>query len=314
VSTPDPAVVIATRNRPRRLEALLHSLAAQGDARFEVIVVDDGSSDRAPEVLARGVPGLELRTIRHPEPRGPAASRNAGWRAAKAPLVVFADDDVVADPGWIPALVAAHRERPGAVLQGRTEPVPSELERSTAFWRSIRVEGVDPFFPTCNIAYPRELLERLGGFDEAYRRPAGEDTDLGWRARQLGAEPAFVPDALVHHAVHQMGLVAMVRDAARLADNVRVATRHPGLRKAFHRGVFWHPAHERVLALLAGVALARRTGGVSLVMGAPYAVLYRRHHRHWAGTIASLPGYAAVDLAQIASLAWASARHRTLLL
>jgi GT2 family glycosyltransferase len=314
VNQPELSVVIATRNRARRLEALLRSLARQEGAELEAVVVDDGSSDGTPEVVAAGVEGLAIRSLRNDSSRGPAAARNGGWQAANAPLAVFVDDDVVAEPGFASALVDAHRRQPRAVLQGHTRFDPRELERATVFWRSIKVEGIDPFFPTCNIAYPRELLERLGGFDERFLRPAGEDTDLGWRARELGAEVVYVPEALVSHAVHQMGLLRMLKDARRIADNPAVARRHPGVREGYHHHFFWHASHERVLGLVAGAALARRTRGASLALAIPYALTYRRHHGGWPGTLLSLPGYAAIDLAQMAFLLRGSVRHRSLVL
>ena len=118
--------------------------------------------------------------------RGPAAVRNIGWRRAKGELVCFLDDDVTVDPGWARAMLAAHEANPEAVLQGRTAPQPDEAPHQDAFSRSRAVTELDWNYPTCNIAYPRALLERLGGFDEAYRYASAEDTDLGWRAREVG--------------------------------------------------------------------------------------------------------------------------------
>ena len=92
--TPDVTVVVATRNRARRLEALLRSIEAQTGVDCEVVVVDNGSTDATPELLGREWPGLRLRPISTEAGAGPAAARNAGWRAAQSDLVVFADDDV----------------------------------------------------------------------------------------------------------------------------------------------------------------------------------------------------------------------------
>lgn len=308
------AVVVATRNRAARLRALLDTLAVQEGAQVEVVVVDDGSTDDTAGALAAAPGVLDLKVIRHAEAQGPAASRNEGWRASSAPLVAFTDDDVVVDAGYGAALAEAHRRSPGAVLQGRTDYNPDELAHATAFWRSIRVFGVDPFYPTCNIAYPRALLERLEGFDEAYRRPAGEDTDLGWRARELGAEPEFVDGARARHAVHQMGVIPLIKDARRMADNPRVAKRHPGLRSAYHRGWFWNPSHERLLLLLAGLAGARRSRGLSALLALPYYRWYRRHHPTALGALAALPAYAAIDAAGVVSLLAGSVRHRALII
>lgn len=316
MATPEISVVVATRNRARRLEALLDSIAAQRGVDAETVVVDDGSDDDTPAVLARRLEagGECLKAIRHERSRGPAAARNAGWRAARAPLVAFVDDDCVADPGWLAALAEAHRDQPEAFVQGAVEPNRAELERASVFWSSRAVEAGDAWYATCNIAYPRALLERLGGFDETYRNPAGEDTDLAWRALEAGAESSFAPAARVEHAVHAMGVLGLVRDASRWSDMVRVAKRHPGLRRHFAHRVFWLPSHERAFLLAAGVALARRSRGASLLLTLPYLELYRRHHSSTAGALASLPGYLVGDAAQIAALARGSIRHRTLVL
>src|SRR5688572_297385 len=100
---PAVSVVIPTHNRAGRLAAQLESLRAQTTRDFEVIVVDDGSRDGTPEVLAAQIArgGFDLRAIRHDAPQGPATARNAGWQAARAPLVAFTDDDCISHPGWL---------------------------------------------------------------------------------------------------------------------------------------------------------------------------------------------------------------------
>ena len=311
---PDVTVVVATRNRAGRLDALLHSIRSQEGASCEVVVVDNGSTDGTAELLARGVPGLRLRAIEASSAAGPGEARNVGWRAATADLVVFADDDVRADPGWLAAFVEAHRSRPDAVLQGLTDADPEELARSRAFNRTRVVPGPSAWYPSCNIAYPRAVLERLGGFSDRYERAWAEDTDLGWRARGAGHEAAFVPRARVRHAVHQVGLVGCVRDAARLQDTVTAVHSHPALRGELHHGLFLHAEHERLLGVLAAVLLARRTRGISLAAAVPYLLIRRRLHRSWPGTLAALPGYLLIDAAEIAALARGSARHGTLVL
>ena len=105
--TPEIAVVAATHNRSDRLAALLDALRAQtlGSDRFEVVIVDDASSDGTRELLAeaRGRGDLALTVLHQDSSRGPAAARNAGWRAATAPLVAFTDDDCRPSPGWLAA-------------------------------------------------------------------------------------------------------------------------------------------------------------------------------------------------------------------
>ena len=296
--------------RPERLRALLESLAAQEGADFEVIVVADGATPAVEAVLAAPPQGLALRVERHPHARGPAAARNTGWRAARAPLVAFTDDDCVAAPGWLAALTAVGSD----CVQGRVEPHPDERDGIGPFSRTLWVRDAGPFFQTANILYRRDLLERLGGFDEAYPFPAGEDTDLGWRAREAGAEIAFAPDALVWHAVHPLGPRALVRDARRWGTAVRIVKRHPQLRGAFHRRWFWKPSHERLLLAAAGLALAGRTRGASLALTVPWALVHRGEHPSPAALARALPAHAAVDAAEVAAMARGSVEARTLLL
>jgi glycosyltransferase involved in cell wall biosynthesis len=246
--------------------------------------------------------------------RGPAAARNVGWRRAKGELVCFLDDDVVADPGWARAMLDAHTARPDAVLQGRTEPHPDEAPRQDAFSHSRAVTTFDWNYPTCNIAYPRALLERLGGFDEAYRYASAEDTDLGWRARELGTPTQFVDAARAWHAVERAGVAGLVKRMPIKADVARLTSRHPGVRHHYYRSVFWKRSHAFLPLAAAGLALASRTRGASLLLALPYARLYRGHHGSYPGTLAALPGHAAVDGAEMAAVAAGAMQHRTLLI
>ena len=311
--TPDVSVVVATRNRARRLEALLRALGAQEGVTLEAIVVDDASTDSTPALLARPAGGLELRSLRRTTQGGPGTARNAGWRQARASLVAFTDDDCVPAPGWLAALVDVHGRRPEAVLQGATRPHPDEVARQDAFSRSQLITSLSPNFPTCNMAYPRALLERLGGFDESFGHYA-EDADLAWRAIASGARAEFVPGALVHHAVHTPGAVAQLRDSQRWADAVRAFARHPGMRDGFTHRVFWRPSHEGLLLALAGLGLGRRTRGVSLLLAAVYLRHLRALHGSAAGTLAALPAHAVVDASEVVAMARGSARFRTLVL
>ncbi len=305
---PALSVVVATRSRFARLRALLDSLAQQ-DADLEVVVAADGATA---EVLSL-LDGAGVRVVRLDPGRGPAAARNAGWRAAAAPLVAFTDDDCVAAPGWAAALLV--RAAGGdAAVQGRVEPLPAERDRIGPFARTLWVREAGPFYQTANMLYPRSVLERLGGFDEAYGFPAGEDTDLGWRAREAGVELRFAPDALVWHAVHEPGWRGLVRDAGRWGSAVRLVKRHPGLREQFPRRIFWKPSHERLALAAVGLALAPPTRGATLVAAVPYLLAHQGEHLDSASLVRALPVHLAVDAAEFAALARGSLAARTLLL
>jgi glycosyltransferase involved in cell wall biosynthesis len=295
---PEVTVVIPTRDRPAGLAAALAALREQTlpAERFETIVVDDGSS---PPARAPGA-----RVLRHERPRGPAAARNTGWRAACAPLVAFTDDDCTATPRWLEALVAAS----GAgrvVVQGAIAPLPGRREALGPLSRTVESGGPNRLFFTANVAYPRALLDALGGFDERFRHACGEDVELGARATKAGAEGRFAGEALVHHDVTRPSVRDHVRQAVRWGDAVRVLKLHPELRGELSGRVFWKPSHPRLLLAIAGVA-ARRP-----LLAAPYAVHLARLHR---ADVPAAGAQVAIDAAEVATMVAASVRHRTVML
>jgi glycosyltransferase involved in cell wall biosynthesis len=260
---PQISVVVPTHNRRERLLALLDALDAQTlePNRFEVIVVDDGSSDGTAAAVEarRGTAAHRLELLRSAQARGPAAGRNMGWRAATAQLVAFTDDDCEPAPRWLGEILAAADAQPGeTAVQGRTEPIPRERDRIGVFTRTISVTRRGPWFQTCNMAYPRRLLVRLEGFEERYPAPGGEDTDLAWRAIEAGQDIVYAPAALVHHAVNELGPIGKLRVALRWTDAAWVFGRHPQLRGECHWWLFWKPSHAKLLLGLAGLAAARR--------------------------------------------------------
>ncbi len=316
------SVVVATRDRPERLRRLLAALAAQLDPPpFEVVVVDDASAQPVPDPPLPS--GLDLTILRQPRRLGPAAARNRGWQAARAPIVAFTDDDCRPDPGWLRALVAPVVDGDADIAQGRTVPDPEERANRGPFGRTMHVPFEQGFYETCNIAYRRALLADLGGFDESFRHPYGEDTDLAWRAREAGARTAFVPDATVYHAVWPSDYRSHLRDMPRREGLVLLYRKHPRLRRHFGRRVFFREAHAPALAAVAAVAaVALRPRSPAARAGAAGAGLWYAWVCHlvrpnpprrwqWAGVV---PLALAADAYEVAVLAAASVRYRTLLL
>ena len=305
------SVVVATHDRPARLARLLAGLRVQslGSGRFEVVVVADGCGADTLELLAREQArgGLALRVAEQPVARGPAAARNAGWRRARAPLVAFTDDDCVPAPGWLAAGLAQAGH--AAVVQGRTEPDPGERSQVGLLSRTHRVERLGPQFQTCNMFYPRAVLEQLGGFHEEFGlTPGGEDTDLAWRAIAAGHATRFAPEALVYHAVEPLGARASLRVAGRWSATVRVFADHPGARSMLYRGLFWNVWHyllwRSVLALLAPRWLRR------LLLARHLAELRKRAREAGAGRWA-VPFLLAHDAVECCAVARGALRYRT---
>jgi glycosyltransferase involved in cell wall biosynthesis len=332
VSELQVSVVAATHDRADRLDALLASLWAQtlDPCAYEVIIVDDGSSDATPAVLGhwlRRADGPSLHVLRRERAGGPATARNDGWRAARAPVVAFTDDDCRAAPDWLEAGLGALRAAAGGtpdgetIVQGATTPDPLESHRLGPFSRSLTVTSLDGWFATANIFYPRSLLERLGGFDGAtFRGAGGEDTDLAWRALGDGVPAAFCPDARVWHAVHDAGPLGRLRNAARWAETMAVFARHPELRRRnLVRGIFWKDSHYLLVRTLLALLLPRPLRAVAVTYLAwRYGVqLWQRAHHDGdgdGGGAASIPFFVVHDAVEVATAARGALRYRTIVL
>jgi GT2 family glycosyltransferase len=322
------SVVIPTHDRETRLAFALESLAAQtvGAGELEVIVVR-GRGARGP--LAAAPSGLDVRFLESEE-LGPAPQRNVGWRAASAELVAFLDDDCRVPQDWAEALVDAYDEARGpepVVVQGRTEPDPDELHLLYGLARTIEITGPTGLYETCNLAYPRELLERLDGFDEGFRLPHwGEDTDLGLRAEEAGVRLVYADGALAWHAVHPNPLPRALRQAGRRRRLARLVARHPRLRGSLTAGVFVNGSHASVaFAAAAGLAAAASPRARGALVAAAVLPYFARAYAHLAATdgitprraarlALHLPSRAAVDAAETLATARGAWEERTLVI
>jgi GT2 family glycosyltransferase len=312
---PSVAVVIATRLRETRLAFALEALAGQtlDPDRFEVIVVR--ASDGADGALADVPPGLRIRCITSPV-AGAAAQRNLGWRATEAPLVAFTDDDCRPAPDWLERLLDVGAG-PATMLQGRTEPDPDERHLLWGLARSWEITAANGWYATCNMAYPRALLERLGGFDDRFPGAWGEDTDLGLRAHEVGAGLAYVDDALVWHAVVPRPLPRALREARRRGSTAAVVTRHPVHRAELYGRIFAHERHAKLLLAAAGLIALRRRPLLAAATALPYLnAVYGRDTVTVRGLLrlaAHLPARVSIDMTELVITVRAAIRHRVLL-
>jgi glycosyltransferase involved in cell wall biosynthesis len=319
---PDVSVVVSTYRRAHLLPRLVAALEAQttAPARFEVVVCDNGSDDATGAVLAelQSSTPLALRVVRAPVNRGPGAGRELGWRAARAPVVAFTDDDCQPEPRWLEAALAAVEACGPAVLVGRTVPDPHQAHLLVDFSRTQRVEDAR-FAQTCNVVYRWADLEAADGFDPGFTTPGGEDTDLALRVEATGSRRVFAPDVVVRHDVRPTSLVATLRETLRWYDVPRLFAKHPQARaELLHLRWFWKPSHPpAVLLLVGGVAALATRRAAPLVLAAPWVAfrtqvwpVARGPRRRWA----LLPGALAVDLLEVAVMVRGSVRHRALVL
>jgi GT2 family glycosyltransferase len=318
------SVVVASHDRPLRLRWLLNALEEQTLAReaWEVVVAHDSRGPATAELLQSHPLAADgtLRAIGFAPGPGPAEKRNAAWRAARAPLVAFTDDDCRPPPDWLERLVAAADAHPGAVVQGTTRPDPDELEIAMRAPHA-RTQTIDPPTPwgqTCNMLYPRELLERIGGLDPTFPLPAGEDTDLLQRALAAGAEQVAAPGALTYHCVEAGSLRESMRIAWRWQALPLVLRLHPQLRRGLPLRLFWKPQHAGLCLGVAATALARRAPLLAALAWLPWirAALpsYGRTPRGLLRAAGELPGRLVVDAVETAGVAKGAVEHRSPLL
>lgn len=216
--TPDVTVVVCTRDRPRELERCLASLFAQRYARFDILVVDNGAADGIADLCrVRGVT-----CIREPQP-GLTRARNLAARAARGEIVAFIDDDAVADPDWLAAMVRQFADPRVAAVAGHTrymksrgdslemtiEDAPHEgrrraplvVDRATPGWFTLACFGGIGDGNT--MAFRRQLLTSAVRFDERIGRGRlidGGDEHVAFMSLiSDGYRVAHVPEAVVQH-------------------------------------------------------------------------------------------------------------------
>jgi glycosyltransferase involved in cell wall biosynthesis len=205
---------------------------------------------------------LDVRVVYDHERTGPAAARNAGWRATDAEWVVFLDDDVVPDPDWADRLrddLAAAGPDVGGV-QGRLR-VPLPAGRRPTDWERVTAGLADGEWLTADMAYRRAALQAAGGFDERLPRAFREDSELAYRVRRAGWRLTR-GTRTVTHPVRPESRWVSVRTQRGNADDALLRRMYgPGWRELLGLPRGRRPRHVAVTAaavLAAGCALAGR--------------------------------------------------------
>lgn len=298
MADPDVSVVVPTRNRAALLSRLLTQLAKIDDElAYEVIVIDEGSTDTTPVLLALFADAHGFRTIRHEVPRGLSAARNAGLDAARGAYVAWIDDDDLTSPdrlrrqfealtasdiGWSCAGRVDIDDMLTVVGHRRCPP-------TAGFAEAILLSNTLPSAAQ-GLLVDRELARAVGGFDESLT--SAEDWDFCIRLA-AAAEPHFLDEPLV---AYRTGVPSMSTDSARMEQAIRsVVTKHADRYAALGVQPDWHAIHHSLLtadlaasrwlaARRAGRAFlatpsAKAAGRAALVLVAPHWFA-ARSHRH----------------------------------
>src|SRR6266550_1471073 len=197
---PKISVVVSTFNGAATIRDTLAGLEHLDYPDFEVIVVNDGSTDATPQIASEY--RVRIITTRN---QGLSAARNIGIRAATGEIVAFIDDDAYPDLHWLRFLALAFRDGTYVAVGGPNLPPPDDGWVADAVANApggpnpvLLSDRVAEHIPGCNMAFRKEALEVIGGFDSVFRT-AGDDVDVCWRLRDRGGVIGYAPGAVVWH-------------------------------------------------------------------------------------------------------------------
>ena len=198
---PKVSVIVCSYNGGQTLEACLRSLKKIDYPDYEVVVVDDGSTDHTKEILSHHPWVNAIYQTNH----GLSVARNVGAAAATGEIIAYTDSDCMADPDWLYYLVGTLLSGNYAGVGGPNISPPAQNWHQACVAAApggpshvLLTDVVAEHIPGCNMAFYRWAFEKVGGFDPEYRK-AGDDVDFCWRLQQEGEVIAFSPSAIVWH-------------------------------------------------------------------------------------------------------------------
>ncbi|GAB2552554.1 glycosyltransferase family 2 protein [Spirosoma aerophilum] len=231
---PEFSVVIPTCQQPALLLKCLDALGRQrlSHDQFEIIVVDEGNSSETETAvalfarqIARDSMPIEVRYLPQPTRQGTAAARNLGWKAARGRFIAFTDDDCLPEPAWLSAALTCF-QRGAQVLSGQLRVLlpdqPTPLDRTATFLK--RAE-----FMASNCFCRKTMLERVGGFEEAFDTDWREDSDLQFKFLQSGIPISKCPEAVVVYPIRSCPWYGLLQDERNNCYDALLFKRHPSL-------------------------------------------------------------------------------------
>ncbi len=225
------SVIIPVYNRAGLIRDIIDALLSQKIPPFEIIIVDDGSTDN----LMDAVKDYPVRYV-YQENRGPASARNLGSSLADGDILAFIDSDCIPEKDWLLKLIEGFDNDMIGVVAGsysiaNPESLLSRLIHEEIKWRHMRFGIFIKAFGSYNFGIRKKLFEEIGGFDESYRRASGEDNDLSYRVIKAGYKIRFLSDCLVRH-YHTENLFRYLREQWRHGYwRMKVYRDHPDMMK-----------------------------------------------------------------------------------
>lgn len=299
VARPKVSVVVCTYNGSKTIESCLEGLQGMDYPDYEILVVDDGSTDNTAEKV-RKFSGVRLiQQANH----GLGFARNTGISASCGDVVAFTDDDCVPDREWLSFLVRTLQiEQTAAVGGPNISPPARDWVQATVaaapgspshvLLSDDRAEHI----PGCNMAFRKDALTAIGGFDPVYRK-AGDDVDVCWKLLNLGEEIAFAPAAVVWHR-RRFTVKAYLRQQAGYGEA-------EGLLRLHHLNRFDSSGSAQWTGSLYGSQSRSLPGRAIIYFGslgnAPFQAMYQQPGGTWILFMGSFPWMVALVLSLVFS-------------
>jgi len=199
------SVIVPAYNALNTIGSCLKALTKQSIEKeaYEVIVVDDGSTDRTSEIVRQ----FQIKYFWQPN-QGPATARNKGAQEAKGEIILFTDADCVPENNWIEEMVKPFNDPKVMAVKGAYKTNQksltarfAQIEFEERFEMLRKAESID-MVDTYSAGYRKSIFLSLGGFDPSFRVANNEDTELSYKMSQAGYKMVFNPDAIVYHLKH----------------------------------------------------------------------------------------------------------------
>ncbi len=200
-SYPKVSIIVCSYNGAQTLESCLEALSHIDYPDYEVVLVDDGSKDNTQEIAAKFPNIVNIKQVN----MGLSYARNVGAAASTGEIIAYTDSDCMPEPDWLYYLVGTLLSGDYAGVGGPNISPPAKDWIQACVSASpggpchvLLTDVVAEHIPGCNMAFHRWAFDKVGGFDDRYRK-AGDDVDFCWRLQQEGGVIAFSPSAVVWH-------------------------------------------------------------------------------------------------------------------
>ncbi len=262
------SVIVPAYNRPELLSKAIEALCDQSVPKkdFEIIIMY-GKSAEVAKVCKKAAAQNKNLSCFACETESPARKRNIGIANAKGKIIAFTDDDCIPKKDWLEKILARFEKSPKiAGVEGETYTDTEFTGGKKLLYSNAPVNENGGLFPTCNMAFRKSVLDKIGGFDESFHFYR-EDSDIAFRAMELG-NIGFCPEAKVLHPQRRVGLLRPIETLFLLKEDVRLFKKNPG---RYWKYLGWAAIKE---ILKAAVSLAAAICAVYILALAPvFAIL-----------------------------------------